>query len=238
MPDQMPDQMPYMALVRNLNNAMKSGVVEQEAARDYIGATLGDPERVAKSTPLPFRFGSALKAIEKETGEEVERLRAVLSAALEISFATMPERGARVLVANAISGSMSANPSSRSDRTMAESAGIFAAAAFNKAQEGDRGRQRATEGDRGRQRARSSASTPRRIRALSQSRRGSPRARRPSQAISGHLRPSQAISGHLRARWRNEPLRGGGTSLSAPLEYAFAGKRVFDVAIFLTDSER
>jgi 60 kDa SS-A/Ro ribonucleoprotein len=40
---------------------------------------------------------------------------------------------------------------------------------------------------------------------------------------------AKAISGH-----------GGGTSLSAPLEYAFGGKdtaRVYDVAVFITDSE-
>lgn len=189
-------QMPYMALLRNLNNAIKYGVIGQAAALDYICATLGDPERVAKSKQLPFRFVSALKAIEAQSGDGVERLRAVLSDALEISFSNMPELGARVLVANDISGSMSSKPSSRSDMTMAEIAGIFAAAAFKKATEG---------------------------KIVSFDTTAHPRDVTKSQRLN---EIAQAISGH-----------GGGTSLSAPLEYAFAGKRVFDVAIFLTDSE-
>ena len=189
-------QMPYMALLRNLNNAIKYGVIGQAAALDYICATLGDPERVAKSKQLPFRFVSALKAIESQSGDGVERLRTILSDALEISFANMPELGARVLVANDISGSMSSKPSSRSDMTMAEIAGIFAAAAFKKATEGE---------------------------IVSFDTEAHPRAVTKSQRLT---EIAQAISEH-----------GGGTSLSAPLEYAFAGKRVFDVAIFLTDSE-
>jgi 60 kDa SS-A/Ro ribonucleoprotein len=192
----MAHQMPYMALLRNLNNALKYGVVGREAALAYICATLGDPERVAKSKQLPFRFVSALKAIEKETGERVERLRAVLNDALELSFANMPELGARVLIANDISGSMSAKPSSRSDMTMAELAGIFAAAAFKKATDGE---------------------------IVSFDTQAHPRAVETSQRLT---EIAQAISEN-----------GGGTSLSAPLEYAFAGKRVYDVAIFLADSE-
>jgi 60 kDa SS-A/Ro ribonucleoprotein len=182
--------------LRNLNNAIKYSVPGHEETLDYICATLGDPERSAKSKQLPFRFVSALKAIEGQSGEGAERLRAVLSDALEISFANMPEQGARVLIANEIRGTMSAKTSSRSDMSMTEIAGVFAAVAFKKAAESE---------------------------IVSVDTEAQPRDVTKSQWLT---EIAQAISGHS-----------GGTSLSAPLEYAFAGTGVYDVAIFLTDSE-
>jgi 60 kDa SS-A/Ro ribonucleoprotein len=199
-------QMPYMALLRNLNNLVKYGVTHSAQARDYITRTLADPERVARSKQLPFRFFSALKALKAE-GEVERALRAALDAALELSFANMPELGSRVLIANDISGSMGSRPSARSDMTMAEIAGIFAAAAFKKAEHGE---------------------------IVSFDTEAHPRSVAKSQTLAEIA--AAAVSAY-----------GGGTSLSAPLEYAFAGKhhrsqhqeptRQFDVAIFITDSE-
>jgi 60 kDa SS-A/Ro ribonucleoprotein len=153
---------------------------------------------VQTSRQLPFRFYSALRALKAE-GEVGERLRTALEGALEQSFVTMPELGRRVLVANDISGSMASRPSAKSDMTMSEIAGIFAAAAFKKAEEGA---------------------------IVSFDTQAHPRVVSKGDSLATI---AKAISGH-----------GGGTSLSAPLEFAFGGKdtaRVYDVAVFLTDSE-
>jgi 60 kDa SS-A/Ro ribonucleoprotein len=193
-------QMPYMALMRNLNNAIKYGVMADAEALGYITRTLADPERVAASKQFPFRFVSALKATEKTDGAGKAEIRTALETALELSFANMPELGDRVLIANDISGSMASKPSPKSDMTMAEIAAVFAAAAFKKAAHGEI----------------VSFDTTAQPRAVS---RGQPLAE-----------IAKAVTGY-----------GGGTSLSAPLEYAFGGKgkkaRVYDLAVFITDSE-
>ena len=100
-----------MALLRNLNNAIKYGVTADAEALGHITRTLADPERVAASKQFPFRFVSALKATEKASGAGVAEIRAALETALELSFANMPELGERALIANDISGSMSSRPS-------------------------------------------------------------------------------------------------------------------------------
>lgn len=188
-------QMPYFALLRNLNNLIKHGVTADDEALSYITRTLADPQRVASSKLLPFRFLSAAKALESGPGRSA--IETALNAALEASFVNMPELGSRVLIANDISGSMTNKPSPRSDMTMAEIAGIFAAAAFKKAEAGT---------------------------IVSFDTQAYPR------ALDKHLplmQIARSISGY-----------GGGTSLSAPLLWAFGNpERVFDVAIFLTDSE-
>ncbi len=193
-------QMPYMALLRNLNNAIKYGVTADAEALGHITRTLADPERVAASKQFPFRFVSALKATEKASGAGVAEIRAALETALELSFANMPELGERALIANDISGSMSSRPSAKSEMTMAEIAAVFAAAAFKKAAQGE---------------------------IVSFDTSAHPRAVSRDQSLAAI---AAAVSGY-----------GGGTSLSAPLEYAFGGKgneaRVYDVAIFITDSE-
>src|SRR5262245_9800766 len=109
----------------------------------------------------------------------------------------MPELGRRVLVANDISGSMSARPSPRSEMTMAAIAGIFAAAVYKKAESGE---------------------------IVSFDTEAHPR-------DVPKDRPLATIAERVSAS-------GGGTSLSAPLEYAFKNReRRFDSTVFLTDSE-
>ncbi|HLJ81740.1 MAG TPA: TROVE domain-containing protein [Ktedonobacterales bacterium] len=191
--------MPYMALLRNLNNMVKYGVTDSAEALDYITRTLADPQRVASGKQLPFRYFSAIKALKAE-GAVGTALREALSAALELSFANMPELGRRVLVANDISGSMSSRPSPRSDMTMGEIAGIFAAAVYKKAESGE---------------------------IVSFDTVAHPRAVSKRQGVA---EIAQAVSGN-----------GGGTSLAAPLEYAFKFRKgqahIFDTAVFITDSE-
>jgi 60 kDa SS-A/Ro ribonucleoprotein len=188
--------MPYMALLRNLNNLVKYGVTDSAEALEYITHTLADPQRVASGKQLPFRYFSAIKALKAE-GAVGTALREALSAALELSFANMPELGRRVLVANDISGSMSARPSPRSEMTLAEIAGIFAAAVYKKAETGE---------------------------IVSFDTEAHPR-------DVPKDRPLATIAERVNSY-------GGGTSLSAPLEYAFkTRKRRFESAVFLTDSE-
>jgi hypothetical protein len=187
--------------LRNLNNMLKYGVTADAEALGYITRTLADPKRVAESKQFPFRFMSALKAIEKSSdGAGKAEIKQALETALELSFANMPELGNRVLIANDISGSMSSRPSPKSDMTMAEIAALFAAAAFKKAARGE---------------------------IVSFDTEARPRDVHDGQSLAAI---AQAVTG-----W------GGGTSLSAPLEYAFGGKgkqaRRYDVAIFITDSE-
>jgi 60 kDa SS-A/Ro ribonucleoprotein len=185
-----------MALARNLNNLVKYGVTDSGEALGYITHTLADPERVASGKQLPFRYFAALKALKAE-GAVGRALRKALAAALELSFANMPELGRSVLVANDISGSMSARPSPRSEMTMAEIAGIFAAAVYKKAESGE-----IVSFD--------TTAHPRDV---------------PKDLLLATI--AERISGH-----------GGGTSLSAPLEYAFKDRtRAVDTAVFLTDSE-
>lgn len=188
--------LPYMALLRNLNNLVKYHVTDSAEALSYITQTLADPRRVASGKQLPFRYFSAIKALKAE-GAVGTALREALSAALELSFANMPELGHRVLVANDISGSMASRPSPRSEMTMAEIAGIFAAAVYKKAESGE-----IVSFD--------TVAHPRDV---------------PND------RPLATIAERVSAS-------GGGTSLSAPLEYAFKNReRRFDSAVFLTDSE-
>ncbi|MGZ3600291.1 MAG: TROVE domain-containing protein [Ktedonobacterales bacterium] len=191
-------QMPYMALVRNLNNLIKYGVVSKPEVRDSIAQTIANPERVADSKMLPFQFYSALKMVAGDD-EPALTLRAALETALEHSFVSMPHLGQRVLVANDISGSMSAKPSARSEMTMAEIAGIFAAAVFKKAEAGT---------------------------IVSFDTAAHPRDVSKSESLADIARKVAQFS--------------GGTSLSAPLEYAFGGnngRHKYDVAVFITDSE-
>lgn len=119
--------MPYMALLRNLNTLERHEVLKEKAVVKDIAKRLSDPEAVAKSKQLPFRFFNAFKAY---TGPQ--EIRDALSEALEASFANMPEMPGTVCVANDTSGSMSSPASDKGSTTFAEIAGIFAAALFKK----------------------------------------------------------------------------------------------------------
>lgn len=201
-------QMPYMALLRNVNNAIKHGATEDAETLAYITGVLANPERVLASKQFPFRFVSALKATETTSGAGQAEIRAALETALELSFANMPELGERVLIANDVSGSMSTRASTSSEMTLAEVAAIFAAAAYKRAAHGE---------------------------IVSFNTAAHPRT----------LSHEQSLAEIARAVAEG----GGGTSLSAPLEYAFGAKgklgfsgknkaeRIYDLAIFITDSE-
>jgi 60 kDa SS-A/Ro ribonucleoprotein len=125
--------MPYMALLRNLNTMERHDVLKDDAIVKNIAKRLSDPELVAKSRQLPFRFFNAHKAY---TGP-----RPILDAlhdALEASFVNMPEiKGMKVVVSPDTSGSMGSAISDKGVATYSDVANIFAAALFKKCEDGE-----------------------------------------------------------------------------------------------------
>lgn len=125
--------MPYMALLRNLNTLERHEVLKDDAVVKNIAKRLSDPEAVAKSRQLPFRFFNAHKAY---TGP-----RPILDAlhdALEASFVNMPEiKGMKVVVSPDTSGSMGTAISDKGVATYSDVANIFAAALFKKCEDAE-----------------------------------------------------------------------------------------------------
>jgi len=121
------DEMPYMALLRNLNTMARHHVFTDEATVKKIAKRLSDPEQVRKSKQFPFRFFNAFKAFEGPQG-----IRDALADALEQSFENVEALPGRVCVANDISGSMSNPVSDKGKARYCDIAGILAAALFKK----------------------------------------------------------------------------------------------------------
>lgn len=96
----------YFALLRNLRNILASvphlipEVIEM----------LTDPRLIKRSLVLPFRFITALEALEKEHPHGVLRVIAALSDAVDISLANVPRFTGKTLVALDGSGSMMGRP--------------------------------------------------------------------------------------------------------------------------------
>lgn len=112
--------MGYMALLRNLRNFDDAGISEEAAA--LVKTRLTDPEQVARSRQLPFRFLSAFKATESV------RWHSALERALTLSLANIPELSGRTLVLVDRSGSMWAPLSRNSKLHRAEAAALFGSA--------------------------------------------------------------------------------------------------------------
>jgi 60 kDa SS-A/Ro ribonucleoprotein len=125
------DGMPYMALLRNLNTMERHEVLKDKAIVKDIAKRLSDPEAVAKSKQLPFRFFNAHKAY---TGPQ--EIRDAIHDALEQSFVNMPEiKNMVVAVSNDSSGSMGSPVSDKGSTSYADVACIFAAALFKKCED-------------------------------------------------------------------------------------------------------
>ncbi len=91
-------QMPIFALLRNLNTLDRAGVLDEN--REYIKSVLNDPERLAKSKILPFRFVTAFHQVEKAW------IKDVLRQAVEMTFDNLPEIYGKTAVFLDVSGSM------------------------------------------------------------------------------------------------------------------------------------
>jgi 60 kDa SS-A/Ro ribonucleoprotein len=126
-------QMPYFALLRNLNTLQRHGVFEKKKNVDYVVARLTDPEAVKKSKLFPFRFYNAYKAFASNSssgGWDTDRILDALSDAMDIAISNIPEVPGRILIAQDVSGSMSGGSFSRGTTTYSDIAGIFGAVLF------------------------------------------------------------------------------------------------------------
>ena len=113
--------MGYMALLRNLRNFEEKGV--SEAVLAQVAARIADPEEVAKSRQLPFRFLAAYKANSGSL-----RWGFPLEQALKASLENVPALKGNTLILVDRSGSMFQSFSKNTDLTFADSAAIFGSA--------------------------------------------------------------------------------------------------------------
>jgi hypothetical protein len=113
--------MGYMALLRNLRNFDETGVSDDVA--DQIIAKLTDPEEVARSRQLPFRFFSAyLNAPSLRWGHALDK-------ALTLATSNVPTFKGRTLVLVDTSASMtSSRISGKSTVSPAQAAALFGVA--------------------------------------------------------------------------------------------------------------
>lgn len=93
----------YMALLRNLNNLLKSNVSPEVI--EIAATRLADPEAVAKSKQLPFRFYTAYQNVKGN-----RTLSTAIGDALDISVDNVPEFDGKTLIAVDCSGSMDGDP--------------------------------------------------------------------------------------------------------------------------------
>ena len=132
------DKLGYMALLRNLRNIVKEGDAETIRKSCEI---ISDDERVRSSKQFPFRFLSALKALEEFDDEgitfekeksSIEEIKEAVNKALEISISNLPLLEGRTLILSDNSGSMRGDDggdsllSRFSKRTTADIANLFA----------------------------------------------------------------------------------------------------------------
>lgn len=132
--------MGYMALIRNLRNFEGAGVSGD--VLDKVAARISDPEEVAKSRQLPFRFLSAYFAtagIRRDGYDSYYGKAPVVSGgslrfgfpleqALNASLTNVPALKGRTLILVDRSGSMWGSPSKHTSMNFADSAAIFGAA--------------------------------------------------------------------------------------------------------------
>lgn len=96
----------YFALLRNLRNIL-------EQAPDMVDAVcelLTDETLIRKSLVLPFRFQTALEAVEKVEYGNARGVMRALSRAVDISCKNVPKFNGSTLVVLDVSGSMSGKP--------------------------------------------------------------------------------------------------------------------------------
>lgn len=112
--------MGYMALLRNLRNFDQAGI--SDFFVEYVNSKLADPEEVAKSRQLPYRFLSAYMATDSL------QWATALDKGMTGSVANIPSLGGRTLVLIDTSGSMTGAMSSKSKVTHLMSAAMFGVA--------------------------------------------------------------------------------------------------------------
>ncbi|WP_127587216.1 TROVE domain-containing protein [Paenibacillus koleovorans] len=94
------DQMPAMALLRNLNTLERAGVLENRYNLDTVVARLTDVHTLRKAQIFPFRFAKAFRQVKHQA------LRDALRDAVEATFANLPDLEGRTAIFLDTSGSM------------------------------------------------------------------------------------------------------------------------------------
>jgi hypothetical protein len=112
--------MGYMALLRNLRNFDQAGV--SDAVAHKVRVRLSDPEQVAKSRQLPYRFLSA------QLNTETYRWSPAIEAALNHSVRNIPAFPGRTLVLVDTSASMQSLVSDKSKMSHVMTAALFGTA--------------------------------------------------------------------------------------------------------------
>ena len=125
-------QMPYMALLRNINNLSKNGVLKSEDNVEYLVGRLTDAEAIKKAKILPFRLYEAYVAYENMYGED-SRIADALEEALEASFVNMPDLPGEVAIGSDVSGSMGGTISEKGVTRYIDICGVFTGALLKKA---------------------------------------------------------------------------------------------------------
>jgi len=96
----------YFALLRNLRNILAS----VPHLIDEVVEMLTDERQLRRSLVLPFRFLTAVEALEKDAPRGALRIITALSDAVDISLANVPKFAGRTLIALDGSGSMMGRP--------------------------------------------------------------------------------------------------------------------------------
>lgn len=112
--------MGYMALLRNLRNFEEAGISAKVSK--YVNDYLSDPEKVAKSRQLPFRFWSAYK------NTSGLKYASAIEAALNSSLQNIPAFDGKTLVLLDTSASMRGTYSNRGSISPVEAGAVFSAA--------------------------------------------------------------------------------------------------------------
>jgi len=122
--EKMIPSMGYMALLRNLRNFEEADISNETV--NYVIAKLIDPQEIARSRQLPFRFWSAMKAVNTHLFSRT------LEVAVEHVFDNVPVIHGNTLILLDKSASMTFTPVSKmSDMFPAEIGSVFAAALAN-----------------------------------------------------------------------------------------------------------
>lgn len=119
--------MPYMALLRQLNTMERNGLFADKDVAKAVAAKLSDQTNVKYSKQLPFRFFNAYNAFKG-----IQVVRDAIVDALELSFENTEKLDGRVCIANDISGSMSGQVSDKGETRYRDVAGLLSAALFKK----------------------------------------------------------------------------------------------------------
>jgi len=124
-------KLPYFALLRNVRNILQNA----PEVIDQVCEALVNQEVIKKSLVLPFRFNTALRAIQELNTPESRKIQVALSKAIEISLDNVPDLAGKTLVVVDTSGSMMGGGygmGGRQTDAPIEIAATFAAALYKK----------------------------------------------------------------------------------------------------------